>query len=176
MRWHVWGRAHRRSEGGAGCLCRESPVRPSRTSTGFQRSRQCGRRYRLGVESWQLSTVAGGIDVAPGSPVDVRGASELVRAIPSAAVCLVRLCAQVHAMVRQLVLMGYCVIRKGWSDCAAALLLTATDRPQGWWIRWRPFRGTSKSGSGSRTTTTSPSRRPSAFSWRRWYTLGASRS
>jgi hypothetical protein len=63
-------------------------VRPSRTSTGFQRSRQCGRRYRLGVESWQLSTVAGGIDVAPGSPVDVRGASELVRVIPSAAVAL----------------------------------------------------------------------------------------
>jgi len=32
--------------------------------------------------------VAGGIDVAPGSPVDVRGASELVRVIPSAAVAL----------------------------------------------------------------------------------------
>ena len=53
-------------------------------------------QFRLGVESWQLSTVAGGIDVAPGSPVDQRRASELV-----------------HSMVRQLVLMGFCVIRKG---------------------------------------------------------------
>jgi hypothetical protein len=36
-------------------------------------------QYRLGVESWQLSTVAGGIDVADGSPIDVRAAAELVR-------------------------------------------------------------------------------------------------
>ena len=36
-------------------------------------------QYRLGVESWQLSTVAGGIDVAKGSPIDARAATELVR-------------------------------------------------------------------------------------------------
>lgn len=42
-------------------------------------------QYRLGVESWQLSTVAGGIDVENGSPLDVRGALELVFAASVAA-------------------------------------------------------------------------------------------